>query len=704
MIPLPPVLAPPPPFPLVIAQSTARAFIAPGMTLATYHVQTTNGPLVVHVTAIDLHEPTIRIATVLANDALVSAGETVSSMARRTGAIAGINADYYDIGQTNQPLNIVVRDGMLLRTPSGRATLTVSRDRSVRFGTYRFAGSVSDGDRRWALGGVDEWPPQGAGTMLVQREFGAPLARGAGITFVHVEPKAPRAGGPSGDFRVVAVDRDISNCADCMTFAFGVRAASIGALPVPGDALHVEAALEPPIDDAATAVGGGPLLVRDGALYDDPDPPSPSEALHHDPQAGAIRRADGSLALIEVDGRAANVSLGLTRPEFGALMLALGSVDGMAFDSGGSATLVARVPGDAQASVQGVPSDGHERKVADGLFIYSAAAAGPPSRLAVRPSPLTVLAGTAVTLSVIPTDAAGHPAGAQAPPTAMSVDPPELVRIEPGGTLVAVTSGSGIVHVRRAGLEADVPLRVVAALASLRIEPPNANPERGGKVAFRARGADGSGAPVAVGGSARWAASAGQIDADGGFTAAGRDAVVTLRAAGRQATAIVRVGSTQAPLAVFSSESGWTFATVPAGGRGSATVTNGESGDGSLELVYDFALGVRAAYANAAIALPGQPLAIALDVRGDGGGGGLRAAFDNADGDRIAVTLARRVDWRGWRRCTATLPHDAVAPLRLRSLYLVAALGGPPARGPGSVAFRTLLVTFAGSSPATQPR
>src|SRR5580698_6540226 len=124
-------LSAPPPFPLVVAQAVERAFIAPGVVLTRYDVMTNRGPLVVRVVTVDPQAPSVRVATVLAHDRLVSAGETVSSMARRTGAVAGINADYFDIGQTNQPLGIVVSDGTLIRTPSRRVALDIRRDGSV---------------------------------------------------------------------------------------------------------------------------------------------------------------------------------------------------------------------------------------------------------------------------------------------------------------------------------------------------------------------------------------------------------------------------------------------------------------------------------------------------------------------------------------------------------------------------------------------
>jgi hypothetical protein len=62
----------------------------------------------------------------------------------------------------------------------------------------------------------------------------------------------------------------------------------------------------------------------------------------------------------------------------------------MALDSGGSVTLVARVPGDENVSVRNRPSDSsYERWVSDGLFLYSSAP--PPEivapRLATTPAP-----------------------------------------------------------------------------------------------------------------------------------------------------------------------------------------------------------------------------------------------------------------------------------------------------------------------------
>ena len=152
---LPAVLAPPAPFPRIVAQSLAREFVAPGVTRGDYRLATVDGPLVISVVAIDTHDPSVRLGDVVASDHLVSRGETVSSMALRTHAIAGINGDYFDIGQTNQPLGIVISDGSAgshaepaRGSSTSAATEACTSNRSASKGTATFDGSDDPADGR----------------------------------------------------------------------------------------------------------------------------------------------------------------------------------------------------------------------------------------------------------------------------------------------------------------------------------------------------------------------------------------------------------------------------------------------------------------------------------------------------------------------------------------------------------------------------
>jgi len=680
--PLPATLAPPAPFALVVSQSHETEFVAPGVRRAIYHLETSDGPLVISAVAIDPREPTVRFGSVVANDRLVSAGETISSMAARTQAVAGINADYFDIGATNEPLNLVVRDGVLVRTPSKRVALDVRTDRSVRFENASFAGSIRYGGTVVPLTSVNEWPPQG-GVSLITPAFG-PLKDAAGVSVAALVPAPSGASnaGLSGSYTVSAIGPAPGVPVIGSFLGFGPAARALGPLPNVGDPIEVTMSTSPALDDIACAVGGGPLLIANGAVADDPNAPAPEERDRRFPVSGAATMPNGEVVLVAVDGRRQSVSIGLTRPQFAALMLGFGANDAMAFDSGGSATLVARVLGDSRASVLNTPSDGEERAVADGLFVYSDAAAGAPSLLVARPAHIFALPNTDVPVKLALVDAAGHAVAPGAEP------PPQIV---PGSAV------SHVAIVRARGLAARVPVDIVPQLARLDIAPEDRDPQPGATVRFSATGSDAAGDIVSLGDRVRWTTDRGRFARPGILVAPARDAHVTAAVAGVRAVWSLRVGHHREALTLFtaSDSPAWQFATAPAGAKGGVTVAGEQP---QLSLTYDFTNGARAAYANTNVALPGEPRSFALDINGDGSGVIVRAAFLNSFGERRALTLAAAVDWNGWREASVVLPDDLNPPVRLVSLYAVTP---PPSAGArtlaGTIGFRNPSLVVAGT-------
>jgi exopolysaccharide biosynthesis protein len=91
--------------------------------------------------------------------------------------------------------------------------------------------------------------------------------------------------------------------------------------------------------------------------------------------AVSLSRDGRHAALVVFDGRHAGPlkSVGLTHAEAARYLLAHGAYQAMLFDSGGSSEMVARLPGQDGVSVINWPSDGHEMRVANGLFVYSTA-------------------------------------------------------------------------------------------------------------------------------------------------------------------------------------------------------------------------------------------------------------------------------------------------------------------------------------------
>ncbi|MBV9270520.1 MAG: phosphodiester glycosidase family protein [Candidatus Eremiobacteraeota bacterium] len=680
---LPQTIDPPHPFPETHSVASESSFVAPGVTYASYDIRTSEGPLNLHVIAVDPKEPTLRIDTVLASDRIISHGETVSSMAHRTGAVAGINGDYFDIGNTNQPLNILISGGRLLRMPMQRYALAIDNDRRAQFSEFQFGATIEIGAASLPVNALNDWPQ--AGITLLTPEFGT-VAPSSNATVVRLQPLGDKP--PFGAYRVLDVVDNTNSQPPGYYLGIGSNAYAQTAVPDVGDTVLVRSAFTPPIDSLQTAIGGGPLLLRDGAYYADPDGPNTGEFLTHMPVSGAAMRADGTLLFFEVDGRQPELSIGVTQPEFSALMRAFGATTGMAFDAGGSATLVTRRLGDIDATVRNSPSDGQERRVGDGLFFYSDAPQGPPARLTAEPSVLRALPGAKIAFRVATTDAAGHPADSGAPVRA-ALDPSSLGKLE-GTQFSAERVGSGMLALRRGALHADVPVTVTDTPARVEIFPNDANVSKGESLHLRARAFDARGYAIALPDMLPWKSEGGAITRDGTFTAGDRDATVSLQAGAAIASTHITVGQHEQELQLGATS----FATIPRNGPGD--LTKGADCPVCLSLAYDFSGNERAAYVQTNVQLP-KAVGIVFDVLGDNNREFVRVAVDNAINERVAFTAAR-VDWTGWRTVSVKFPPTLPQPARLRSIYVLKEFSGESTDTSGHIAIRNVRLILAGSA------
>lgn len=344
---------------------------APAVIFAKYVTRGDDGPLAVQLLDIDPRDPTVRFDTVLAGDRVFSGAERTSSMGLRTGAVAGINGDYFDMGGTSAPQGLMIRDGVLLHSPNEvREALVVHRDKSFTFDLYRFHGEVRTRRGTAPVTTFNDWPP--GDVAVVTPDLGK-IPASPQVTFVSLAP-----GTAPGRYRV----EDVSpvSVARAATFGLGFGPLVRTKLPRPGDEIELHYAVTPSVDDAVAAVASGPLLLKDGTWYEDPHAPAPGERDIRWPVVGVGKLPSGRLLWAAVDGRYYDISIGMTRPEFGSLLQRFGVKDAIALDSGGSVTMVSRIPGDDGVSVRNHPSDsGGERWVANGLFVYSSA---PPSALA----------------------------------------------------------------------------------------------------------------------------------------------------------------------------------------------------------------------------------------------------------------------------------------------------------------------------------
>ena len=360
--------------------------LLPGVTYETGVQFTPHGPVSLHIVRGPRPVGLYRLRPVLSNESVVLR-ETVSAMQRRLTTQAtsvGLNGDYFSLTD-GRPSGILLRDGVLATPPnSARSSAGVTLDGLLDVRKVRFLGTWRGTGQRRALNFLNKAPGTN-GISLFTSDWGSATPRLAGSFAVVLAPFSSAT--PNVDLPVpvtatsqngpVAIAPGVA-----VLVARGTAAAKLQAEAQPGASVTLRLILQPDWPTVADAIGGGPLLVRDGApVYRSNEAFTTSQLVPRGPRSAVGQRADGSVLLVTTDGRQPGFSVGMTNFELAQTLVRLGAVRGMALDGGGSATLA------FEGTVLNSPSDGRERAISTALMLqYYGVYAPPPLEAVVSPN------------------------------------------------------------------------------------------------------------------------------------------------------------------------------------------------------------------------------------------------------------------------------------------------------------------------------
>jgi exopolysaccharide biosynthesis protein len=360
----------------------------------------TTGPFVVHVLAIDPRALEGSLEPELATG-IIPERERLTDMVRRTGAELGINAGYFVIGeQDGTPgdlAGISVLDGELVsEAVNGRTSLLVRPNARADVATLDTALAATVDGRNMLVDGYNREPGEirscgGVGgdvpTELPRHdftctddseliyftpEFGATTEPGEGAEIAldhsgHVVEVREERGGPipKNGAALSATEDEAEALLDAADVGDRVRL----------NATVLENGQEVILRDRLGAVNGGPLLVERGRDritafaegFVHPDAPAffYGFGISRNPRTIAGITARGELLLVAIDGRQPGYSVGASFDEEAGVMRALGAVDAVNLDGGGSTTLV------IDGELVNRPSDATgERPIGDALLLF----------------------------------------------------------------------------------------------------------------------------------------------------------------------------------------------------------------------------------------------------------------------------------------------------------------------------------------------
>jgi hypothetical protein len=672
--------------------------IGEGVVLQTYNKQISWSNSRVFVVKVDLTNPYVAVRPLYGKGGSFAAKQTVEGMAKEKGAIAAINADFFNLKDTT-PFGVVLDQGNLISS-MGRMpywySLGILSDRSAIIDKLWYKGTVTaPSGASYVVQGVnkDEYMSAGYASHKNQINLYTPAYGPTSLGHLtgyddyveivvendvvkEVRVKQPAASIPSDGY---------------VLWGNGTGAQFLTQQFKAGDAVVVQSdtlTANPTPTALDSAMGGNVLLVEDGK----PLQPDDSQVSGKLSRSGAGISEDGKTLYLAAEEGPPN-GRGMELNEWSVVMKEIGSYRAFNLDGGGSTTMVAEHLGDNSVSLLNEPALGSERQVPTAIGIFNTAPTGALKGFAIQ-GPSQVLKGSEAAYSAKGYDEHYHPYAFSTNDITWSAQDSFT-----GNKLLAVTPGQQVITAESAGVKATKTIRVIGAadISQLLVEPSviAAAPGQTKSFAVKVKTKDGSVLPVTTqGASATVSDGLGTVD---GFTfTAGStegSGSITVDFDGIKKTVPVSVGMIEQPFSTFDYLSGTYHTAVPATLANTGSFAQTKDGDPvyrskkALKLNYNFTGAapdeMRIAYGmlgSAPLPLPGQPLGLGLWVYGDNSNHWLRAQVIDANGQVQYVDLAKQIDWKGWKYVKGIVPAEAVYPISLKSIYVVNAPDGTDQR------------------------
>ena len=327
------------------------------------------GPWLINLLRLDLKQVDLRVTLALDEGLGL---ETTTSMARRYGAIAAVNAGFFRTTGTyrGESSGVLVVEGKLISEPlEGHAAFGLIRratGAAIIFGHLKFSGYLVTGrGRRIAVGGLNR--PRGADELIVYTpEFHrTTLTTPDGVEAFVRKNTVARVGDGEGSGVIPPDGLVVSASGRAREWILSKLRA--------GSRVRLEAKLEPVESEmneawrrASFIVGGGPQLIKEGkvAITFEAEKIAQRFVSDRHPRTAIGRLKDGRVLFATVDGRQPGVSVGMSLTELADLLLEFGASEAINLDGGGSTTMV------VHGKLVNVPSDQTgERPVSDAILV-----------------------------------------------------------------------------------------------------------------------------------------------------------------------------------------------------------------------------------------------------------------------------------------------------------------------------------------------
>jgi hypothetical protein len=359
--------------------------LMPGVTYQKLVEFTSHGPVVLHVLIAPRPGGLYALKPVLSNGAIVGR-ERVTDMEKdlaATATTAGVNGDLFSL-KDGHPSGALMRSGVLDSAPfKGRSSIGIDTGGGLHVDRVTYNGYWRGSSQRRAL--LLNAPKQAPSSVtLYTPSWGPTTPAEPGPVLTETLASFP-ATTPNAD--LTATVTNVQQAAGgvpippggAVLVARGNQAPYLSAEAPLGSQVLVHLTLTPSWTGITDALGGGPVIVRNGkAIFRANELFTTAQLLPRVPRTAVGQLADGRIVLAVVDGQRPGYSVGATNFELAQAMQQLGCVTAAALDSGDSSTMA------FEGQLLNRPSDPTgERQVAEALLVEYFGVYVPPPTVSV---------------------------------------------------------------------------------------------------------------------------------------------------------------------------------------------------------------------------------------------------------------------------------------------------------------------------------
>jgi Phosphodiester glycosidase/FlgD Ig-like domain len=309
------------------------------------------------------------LGPVLARGTVMGGTQRVTQIEKDVSAqatVAGIDGDFFS-ATDGHPSGIVLQGGLLAHPPVGsRSSIGVDSTGALHVDRVRFFGTWQGTGQRRPLNGLNQAPSPGQ-VVLFTPAYGPAAPAVPGSAEVVLRPFPATA--PNVDLTATVVANGAGGGEPippdgAILMATGATAPKLAAEAPVGTTITSRLILQPAWTGVGTALGGGPLLVRNGRpVFRSTEDFTNDQVTSRSPRGAVGQLSDGRVILVAVDGGQPGYSVGLTSFELAQALVRLGAVSAAGTASGDAVSVA------FDGQLLNRPSGGREQPVKEALLV-----------------------------------------------------------------------------------------------------------------------------------------------------------------------------------------------------------------------------------------------------------------------------------------------------------------------------------------------